>query len=397
MTEIIQSSLFDYSQLDAETRITIKQRAERIQERNRTIALNIWENGRDLYEAQQQLAQHGYGCFIEWAESETGFSIRTVYNFIAVYQNFDCATVAQSKLTAKVLYLLAAPSTPEPARIEAIERAQAGESITHKTAQGIVNGYKPAPSLLPAPIKLQPIPAGEIVRTEVRFVPAKPFSETEYEEMAEELAEDEDGYEWTEEEPQSAPVTNHKNGHANGNGHTFVAPVAPNHMAIHYSSETPEHYTPKEIIEAAISVLGAIDLDPCSNSKDTPNVPALEHFTIADDGLSLPWFGRVYMNPPYGRVIGDWTQKLAGEYQAGNVTEAIALVPGRIDTQWWQSLGLRYPACFYTGRLVFIGNNDPAPFPSTIFYLGEDIAKFYEVFSAIGQIWTRIDEHWFTS
>lgn len=125
MTEIIQSSLFDYSQLDAETRITIKQRAERIQERNRTIALNIWENGRDLYEAQQQLAQHGYGCFIEWAESETGFSIRTVYNFIAVYQNFDCATVAQSKLTAKVLYLLAAPSTPEPARIEAIERAQA--------------------------------------------------------------------------------------------------------------------------------------------------------------------------------------------------------------------------------------------------------------------------------
>jgi hypothetical protein len=240
------------------------------------------------------------------------------------------------------------------------------------------------------------VTAAHVEATARTFVSPQPADE--YEEMAEELTEDEEGYDWTQEESQPAPTVNHRNGYANGNGHTtFVAPVTPSHMAIHYSSETPEHYTPKEIIEAAIAVLGAIDLDPCSNSKDKPNVPALENFTIADDGLSLPWFGRVYMNPPYGRVIGDWTQKLASEYQAGNVTEAIALVPGRIDTQWWQSLGFRYPACFYTGRLTFIGNNDPAPFPSTIFYMGEDIAKFYEVFSAIGQIWTRIDEHWFTS
>lgn len=167
-------------------------------------------------------------------------------------------------------------------------------------------------------------------------------------------------------------------------------------MSVHFSSESPEHYTPKKIIDAAIRVMGAIDLDPCSNSKETPNVPALDHYTSADDGLSMPWFGRVYMNPPYGRVIGGWTEKLAAEYEVGNVTEAIALVPGRIDTQWWQALGENYHACFVTGRLTFIGNDDPAPFPSTVFYFGENVAKFFEVFSAIGQIWKRIDEHWFT-
>lgn len=243
---------------------------------------------------------------------------------------------------------------------------------------------------------IAPKPPADVVSSKTHFTLAPPINIDEYEEMAEELAEDDGGYDWTEDEPE--PATVHRNGYANGNGHTtFVSPVAPNHMAIHFSSESPEHYTPKGIIEAAIAVLGAIDLDPCSNSKDTPNVPALEHFTAADDGLSMPWYGRVYMNPPYGRVISGWTEKLAAEYEAGNVTEGIALVPGRIDTQWWQSLGERYAACFYTGRLTFIGNNDPAPFPSTIFYLGENIAKFYEVFSAIGQIWTRIDEHWFTS
>ena len=49
---------------------------------------------------------------------------------------------------------------------------------------------------------LQPKPPGDVVRSEVRFVPAKPFSETEYEEMAEELAEGEDGYEWMDEDEE---------------------------------------------------------------------------------------------------------------------------------------------------------------------------------------------------
>jgi hypothetical protein len=45
----------------------------------------------------------------------------------------------------RALYLLAAPSTPEDARHEAIARAEQGEAITHKAAQGIVQDYK-APS-----------------------------------------------------------------------------------------------------------------------------------------------------------------------------------------------------------------------------------------------------------
>jgi hypothetical protein len=76
------------------------------------------------------------------------------------------------------------------------------------------------------------------------------------------------------------------------------------------------------------------------------------------------------------------------EFESGGVTEAIALVPARTDTQWWQRLR-DYHVCFITGRLKFIGNTDPAPFPSAVFYLGGDTDEFVHAFEDFGDIWHR--------
>lgn len=89
------------------------------------------------------------------------------------------------------------------------------------------------------------------------------------------------------------------------------------------SSESYEWYTPQVIIERVIKVLEKIDLDPCSNEGE-PNIPATRHFTIKDDGLSKEWYGRVYMNPPYGNKIKAWIKKLYNEFRSGRTTEAIA-------------------------------------------------------------------------
>jgi len=157
---------------------------------------------------------------------------------------------------------------------------------------------------------------------------------------------------------------------------------------IHFSSDTPEHYTPKLILDAVVACLGQIDLDPCSNTG-APNVPALRYFTADDDGLVQTWTGTVYMNPPYGRAIDDWIVKLCAEHKDGQVTEAIALLPARTDTQWF--IRLRdYACCFVEGRLTFVGNDDPAPFPSAVFYLGDDLGKFVYYFAPIGDIWQRV-------
>lgn len=126
---------------------------------------------------------------------------------------------------------------------------------------------------------------------------------------------------------------------------------------------------------------------PCSNGGE-PNVPAENHLTESDDGLKFDWFGRVYMNPPYGRPIQDWVQKLCAEYAMGNVKQAIALVPARTDTDWFRQFR-DCAICFIDGRLKFSGSKNSAPFPSAVVYLGSDMDLFDKAFSDLGDTWVR--------
>jgi hypothetical protein len=156
------------------------------------------------------------------------------------------------------------------------------------------------------------------------------------------------------------------------------------------TSQTNEWYTTPDIIQLVTDVMGAIDLDPCSNSKTDPNVPAKHHLTKEDDGLSMPWFGRVYMNPPYGTAIAKWVDKLVSEHESGNVVQAIALTPARPDTRWFRRFR-DYPRCFMFGRVRFNDHENSAPFPTMLVGLGCDRAKFIGVMSAAGDIYEWVD------
>ena len=165
-------------------------------------------------------------------------------------------------------------------------------------------------------------------------------------------------------------------------------PAAPRVNAGLFTSATPEWYTPKHIVDRVIRVFdGFISLDPCSNSGDfeTANVPALDYWTQAEDGLAQPWHGNVYMNPPYGDVIGDWVKRMCDAFESEEIDAAIALLPGRIDTAWFQLLN-RYPICCVRGRLRFSGSENSAPFPSVVVYLGYNPDAFITQFRDIGPI-----------
>lgn len=162
---------------------------------------------------------------------------------------------------------------------------------------------------------------------------------------------------------------------------------------VHFMSETDEWYTPQEIINSVIEVLGEIDLDPCSNSKTNPKIPARKYFTKNDNGLTKSWEGTVYMNPPYGREIKDWISKLMEEWEAGKI-EGIALVPARTDTEWFSQMDA-HPWCAIRGRLKFSSNPNSAPFPSAVFYIGRDedvegIERFVNAFRKHGTIFQAI-------
>lgn len=85
---------------------------------------------------------------------------------------------------------------------------------------------------------------------------------------------------------------------------------------------TVEWLTPPELVKK----LGEFDLDPCTPIHP-PFVHAKKNFNIEDDGLSKEWFGRVYMNPPYGRGMERWIEKLK---RHGN---GIALIFARTETK----------------------------------------------------------------
>jgi integrase len=158
---------------------------------------------------------------------------------------------------------------------------------------------------------------------------------------------------------------------------------------VYASSESKEWYTPARIAELARELMGAIDLDPASSDEAQQTIGASRHYTAADNGLAQPWYGRVYLNPPYGDMVRAFTARLVASYDAGDVSEAIALLPARPDTQWFQPL-YRFPICFWRGRVRFNrAGGQPAgsaPFPTVIVYLGSQIERFASLFGDYGQI-----------
>ena len=151
---------------------------------------------------------------------------------------------------------------------------------------------------------------------------------------------------------------------------------------VHHMSESEEWYTPAEIIALALDVLGTIDLDPCA-APDVHNVPANHYFTRADCPLYRRWWGKCWVNPPYGRAILTWTGYLIHEYEHGLVSEALLLVPARPGSKWMKKLR-PYWRCDIEGRLHFSGAKAGAPFPSRLIYMGHQEERFLDVFSPIG-------------
>jgi hypothetical protein len=81
--------------------------------------------------------------------------------------------------------------------------------------------------------------------------------------------------------------------------------------------------TPLEIV----APLGEFDLDPCA-SKQQPWPCAKQSYTSG--GLEKPWFGRIFLNPPYHRFeVLNWIQKLA------NHGRGVALLHCRTETDWF--------------------------------------------------------------
>ena len=107
--------------------VVLAQHAEVIRALGKRVVHDVIEIGRRLTDAK---ARCGHGNWLPWLEREFGWSDSTALRYMQAHQFATDKSVTVTDLSLKSLYLLAAPSTPEAARDEVIERSEAGEHLT---------------------------------------------------------------------------------------------------------------------------------------------------------------------------------------------------------------------------------------------------------------------------
>lgn len=111
-------------------------------------------------------------------------------------------------------------------------------------------------------------------------------------------------------------------------------------------SEKPKQdiRTPKELFEI-LDRQFHFDMDPC-DSLEKPDWLRLQCYNLdrGENGLELDWFGRVFVNPPWGKgengesLILTWILKAEQELRIGNCRYVVFLVPSRTETKWFHHI-----------------------------------------------------------
>ena len=82
------------------------------------------------------------------------------------------------------------------------------------------------------------------------------------------------------------------------------------------AGHSAELMMPRVVLKGVRLILGDVDLDPCSSEAAQKRIAAREWYSAAQDGLSRPWHGNVFVFPSAGRVDA-FAQKLTGEMALG--------------------------------------------------------------------------------
>ena len=163
-----------------------------------------------------------------------------------------------------------------------------------------------------------------------------------------------------------------------------------------WMSMSNEWYTPAIYVNAARKLMNGIDLDPASCELANKTVRAGRYYTKEDDGLTKPWLGKIWLNPPYGYNgptrqkgnVGAWINRLIEQYELGHATEAVLLVNATTEKRWFDPLW-HYPICFVSKRISFYssdGEYGRPPHANAIIYFGSQERQFVNIFSQFGPI-----------
>lgn len=130
-----------------------------------------------------------------------------------------------------------------------------------------------------------------------------------------------------------------------------------------FSSKTDLWETPQEFFDK-LNKEFHFEIDVCALPE---NAKCERFYTPEMDGLSQPWEGCCWCNPPYGREVKKWVKRAYDASSSG--ATVVMLLPARTDTKWFHEYiyGRKHVEVrFICGRLKFGGSKNSAPFPSMV-------------------------------
>lgn len=144
--------------------------------------------------------------------------------------------------------------------------------------------------------------------------------------------------------------------------------------------------TPLWLLDKARYVMGSIDTDPASNEAANRLVRATTFYTKETNGLVQPWFGNIFLNPPYSSVA-PWIDRLPFR---SPTQQAVVVVNNCTDAAWCQGL-MKYAdrLCFTKGRIAFLKEGTAVSGTrqgQIVAYLGPNTLRFDEAFTDRGYI-----------
>lgn len=159
------------------------------------------------------------------------------------------------------------------------------------------------------------------------------------------------------------------------------------------NSGNNEWYTPAPIIEAARRAMGSIDCDPATCEAANRWIKAGLIHTAETNGLTNPWRGNVWLNPPYSRdLLPEFILAVVSKYRTTmEIEQAIVLVNNATETAAGQMLLRNCNAvCFIAGRVAFWDEHgNPAKKPlqgQMAAYFGTNTDVFFDEFCSLGKV-----------
>jgi hypothetical protein len=157
--------------------------------------------------------------------------------------------------------------------------------------------------------------------------------------------------------------------------------------------ETSDEYaTPTSLWRPLSRAVDGFDLDPASGAESTPI--ASTRYTKEDNGLEQPWFGKVWVNPPFGDRSGTgtsnrelWLKKARSELSRDEVDFITFLLPVDTSTDWFHEHAVAADTiCLLSSRPQFEGESVHTGFACMILVYGNTPSDLVDALEEKGAV-----------